>query len=564
MKNYAPLSRRLASCAIACSITMLAPFASAQNSAADEVFELSPFTVDTTGDEGWRASSTLTGSRTNQELKNVPLSVDALTAEFMEDMGIYTLEDASLYIAGVDVVADDESVNDVNPSFRGLSTGGRENAAASRNNFLWYPRTDNYNVERIDFNKGSNSLMFGDASPGGLATVYTKRARFSDFGSTTAQYGSSDTYRLMLDVNRKISDKLALRINLVDKNDRSYLDFGEDYLKGMDLAATFKASENTTFRFEVEDMRFERVRANSDIAVRQEAAQGLGFTGSGSIFTSDGDIYHGRTGSVIPRAFFPSDGAGGFLDPVTLASADRSNGARGDNLNIYEGATQQVNAYSSSGYGDPLLTVGPLTPALNVYGSRSFIERDINNYTFIVEQTMGDLALELAVNKQEQFQFRNDNDFSTGISVDSAGRLYNQTNLDQKWFGNDVNTVRLTASYPWEIGENISQFFVANVTYQDDEAYSFRQRLVNKAAAWDAETGTYDPTVDLENRERVAVRAYYSGGDPTDDIRNADQWESLNPENLPVIPGLFEPMWIDYTTSNKPYTDKRYAKSASL
>ena len=107
MKNYAPLSRRLASCAIACSITMLAPCAPAQNSAADEVFELSHFTVDTTGDEGWRASSTLTGSRTNQELKNVPLSVDALTAEFMEDMGIYTLEDASLYIAGVDVVADD-------------------------------------------------------------------------------------------------------------------------------------------------------------------------------------------------------------------------------------------------------------------------------------------------------------------------------------------------------------------------------------------------------------------------------------------------------------------------
>ncbi len=177
---------------------------------------------------------------------------------------------------------------------------------------------------------------------------------------------------------------------------------------------------------------------------------------------------------------------------------------------------------------------------------------------------MGDLAVEFALNKQEQFQFRNDNDFATSISVDANGRLYNQSNLDRKWFGNDVNTVRLTASYPWEIGENISQFLVANVTYQDDEAYSFRQRLVNKAGAYDAATNSYDTKTDLEGLERMAVRAYYSGGDPSNDIRNPDQWESLYPENLPVVPGIFEPMWIDYTTANKPYTDKRYAKSASL
>ena len=499
----------------------------------------------------------------------MPLSVDALTSEFMEDLGIHTLEDAALYIAGVDVVPDDESRNDVNPSFRGLATGGRENAAASRNNFLWYPRTDNYNVERIDFNKGSNSLMFGDASPGGLATVYTKRARFNNFGSITAQYGSYASNRVMVDVNRKLTDKFALRINAVDKSDRTYIDFGDDYLRAIDLAGTFKATENTTFRFEVEDMRFERTRANSDIAVRQEAARGLGFTGSNTIFTSDGEIYHGRSNSLINtriprRVIYRPDGAGGYLPPEELASADRSNGARGDALNLYEGAVQTVHAYSSSGYGDPLLTVGPLTPALNVYGSRSFIDRDINNYTFIAEQTMGDLAVEFALNKQEQFQFRNDNDFATSISVDANGRLYNQSNLDRKWFGNDVNTVRLTASYPWEIGENISQFLVANVTYQDDEAYSFRQRLVNKAGAYDAATNSYDTKTDLEGLERMAVRAYYSGGDPTNDIRNPDQWESLYPENLPVVPGIFEPMWIDYTTANKPYTDKRYAKSASL
>ena len=560
-------SRRLGALMAALSALMLSlPSGFAQDT-GEEVFELSPFSVDTSGDQGWRATNTLTGSRTNQELKNVPLSVDALTTDFMEDLGIQTLEEASLYIAGVDVVPDDETRNDANPSFRGLATGGRENAAASRNNFLWYPRTDNYNVERIDFNKGSNSLMFGDASPGGLATVYTKRARFNDFGSVTAKYGSHDTYRIMLDVNRKITDKLALRVNAVDKNDRSYIDWGDDFLKAMDLAATFKATENTIFRFEVEDMRFERGRANSNLAVRQEAAEGLALTGSNVYYTSDGDIYNGRSNSLINerlprRVIWRPDGNGGYLDPEPVASSDRRNGARGDQLMLHEGAVQQVYSYASRDYGDPFITLGPVTPAVNVWGPRSFIERDINNYTFIAEQTFGDLFVELGLNKQEQFQFRNDNDFSTGIGVDGNGRLYNDSNLDRKWFGNDVNTVRLSASYPLQIGENISHFFVGNVTYQDDEAYSYRQRLVNKAGAYVAETGTYDTKTDLEGLQRIRVRSYYDGG--LGDLRDENLYDGLRPENLPLVPGIFEPMWVDYTTANKPYTDKRYAKSASL
>lgn len=87
---------------------------------------------------------------------------------------------------------------------------------------------------------------------------------------------------------------------------------------------------------------------------------------------------------------------------------------------------------------------------------------------------------------------------------------------------------------------------------------------VAKAKAFDPDTGTYDVTHDLEGRDRIRARAYYEGGDPTNDLRNARAWDSLRPENLPNVPGVFEPLWVAYTTANKPYTDKRYSKSASL
>src|SRR5215212_607837 len=61
--------------------------------------ELSPFVVSTERDNGWVASTSLIGTRTNEQLVNLPLSVDALTADFMRDVGIYLLEDASAMIA---------------------------------------------------------------------------------------------------------------------------------------------------------------------------------------------------------------------------------------------------------------------------------------------------------------------------------------------------------------------------------------------------------------------------------------------------------------------------------
>jgi outer membrane receptor for ferric coprogen and ferric-rhodotorulic acid len=119
----------------------------------EEVIALSPFTVSDKDDKSWQATTTLIGSRTNQELIKVPVNVDVITSEFMRDLGAFSLEDAARFVAGVDVTPRLEARNDERVNYRGLSTGG-----ASRNFFTWYVPSDSYNVERYDFAKGSNSL----------------------------------------------------------------------------------------------------------------------------------------------------------------------------------------------------------------------------------------------------------------------------------------------------------------------------------------------------------------------------------------------------------------------
>ena len=138
---------------------------------SEEVIALSPFTVSDTDDKSWLATTTLIGSRTNQELAKLPVTVDVITAEFMRDLGAFNMEDAAQFVSGVNVTPRLESRNDDRITYRGLAGGG-----SSRNFFTWFVPSDAYNVERFDFNKGSNSMMFGDSNPGGQATIYTKRA----------------------------------------------------------------------------------------------------------------------------------------------------------------------------------------------------------------------------------------------------------------------------------------------------------------------------------------------------------------------------------------------------
>src|ERR671919_791743 len=96
--------RALAATALLAAVSARAqvtPPATATTSAptAEEVVSLSPFTVTDVDDKSWQATTTLIGSRTNQELIKVPVNVDVITSEFMRDLGAFSMEDAAQFVA---------------------------------------------------------------------------------------------------------------------------------------------------------------------------------------------------------------------------------------------------------------------------------------------------------------------------------------------------------------------------------------------------------------------------------------------------------------------------------
>jgi outer membrane receptor protein involved in Fe transport len=517
-----------------------APAAPALNAAVsrEEAVELSPFVVDSTRDTGWVASTTLVGTRTNEQLVNLPMTVDAITADFMADMNAFTLEDAAIFVANVNTVSDlDTKVDDNRSNYRGMELGGRANGQSSRNFFLWYAPTDTYNIERIDFNKGSNSLMFGDAAPGGLAATYTKRARFTNLASVSGVYGPYGGYRGTLDLNRKIADRLAVRLNLLDRSQRSYIDLAESNLRAIHGAVTLKLTPTTTVRLEGEAGKFDRTRASNGVSIRTNTSPGQGFvTNNRWYYTSDGTVLN-RT-STNPAAI------------------DRA-GVGGNTLSLLEGQSAVVNVMTQNAAGTTVasgrtLTFNGYDRSLNLLGVNDYLDRPYNNFSAWIEQRVGRLELEFAYNQQSQRQLRNDNAFATTISVDGNGRPFVDTDLGDRSFGNVVKIGRLTAAYPLKFGNWMSQYLVGSANWQQDLNENIRLNTVNVAVL------DTTPNANLANH-RITLRAYLD--DPLAPSRAF--WDKLTPAKLPVTP-TFRAGYLPTSDANLPFFDVRYSRNVSL
>lgn len=530
--------RRLAFAAfLLAQVTLRAQTTPAVNvSSKEDPVALSPFVVATERDTGWVASSTLMGNRSNEELLNLPMSVDVLTADFMRDMGIYEIEDASALIANTVVTSElAGKLDEGRVTFRGFQLGDNVQPQSGRNFFPVFTPQDTYNVERIDFAKGANSLMFGSEQPGGLATTYTKRAYFSNFNRATAIVDSYGSYRLMLDVNRQLTDRLAARVNFVTRSDRTFIEFAKKDLRAGDVTLTYKLFPNTQLRLEAEGGQFYRKRAVNSARLAPQSAPGLGYsqTTRWTYSVEDGVVF--STGGANPSPANPADRVGpagsrvSFLEGQSVTVAMRG---FVNNATVLTGRT---------------LTFQGFDKKINLNGPNDYLLRPYTSVTAWIEQRFGKLNLEMAYNQQNQNQERLDGGIPNQIdlTVTGNGRLFEEGAYQYKKFGNKDNNFRVYASYPVRVGW-MSQFFVASVESLKDAAYNFRYTLGNLAP------GT------LTNND-IKFRVYLDNPG----YRDEAFWRALMPDNLPRTP-TFQPAWRSATTANRPFWDVRYTRTYAL
>lgn len=233
--------------------TALAAQSTSNNStleAEGEVVELTPFVVSAESDHGYQAITTLAGGRIQSELKDTPATVSILTKEFMQDLGLDNIVDFSVWAPNAEVAyAEGGFLDEYRTQTRGLSP-----SFGSRNYFRSYSGGDPYNTERLEFSRGPNALLFGDASHGGITTTWTKQARLDRRIATfDARFDSFGSYRGTIDYNyHHSSKKVGVRLNAVYAQNESWRDVEERLTKAVHLATTIALAKNTQFRLEGE------------------------------------------------------------------------------------------------------------------------------------------------------------------------------------------------------------------------------------------------------------------------------------------------------------------------
>lgn len=232
--------------------------------AAEPPVVMEAFTVDTARDRGYIAVDSLAGGRSNTPIKLTPSAMSSLTRTFIEDVGINNVRDALRW--SPNVVPSDYGAGKASPfnawdfNFRGAGQSVQGGAGPTRNYFTFYQVADSYNVERIEFDRGPNSILFGVGTVGGVLSTYTKSPRLDrDITQVTLQADSEGSLRGEFDTNVLLQDqRLAVRLNAVEDQSEGWRDNDENEFRAADLAVLFKPTDRTTIRVEGEVARAKR------------------------------------------------------------------------------------------------------------------------------------------------------------------------------------------------------------------------------------------------------------------------------------------------------------------
>ncbi|MDQ8203497.1 TonB-dependent receptor plug domain-containing protein [Pelagicoccus sp. SDUM812003] len=220
-----------------CGLALLiAPLCWGQSDDVDEeeVFELSPFEVTADEREGYQAADTLAGNRLNTKLRDIGNAVSVVTTQFLDDTGATDNQTLLQYTVGTEVggtqgtfagVGDgallDESSNFINPN-QNTRVRGLTAADNTRNFFTSEIPWDSYNIDRVELQRGPNSILFGQGSPAGLVNVGLQGASFEDEGEVEMRFDEHGSARYVLNYNKQIlEDELAIRVAAL-YNDQKY------------------------------------------------------------------------------------------------------------------------------------------------------------------------------------------------------------------------------------------------------------------------------------------------------------------------------------------------------
>lgn len=253
--------------------------AAPQKESEEESIMLSPFEVNADKDNGFAATNAGTATKLGLDMKDMAAPYSVMTGEFLQALGITDLQTAVEWSTNGSPVIDGQGADQFMLPVMYNSRGITLNTGQQRNFFPTASATDTYNVERIDFGRGPNAVLFNSAANsvlgGGISTV-GKRARLDrNFETLGFTFGSYNYLRATADVNQQLTSKLAMRINAVKHSKDGWLDAQMEKRKGLTVALLYRLTPKTDLIFEAFSDRLDRTNPTIPLLDRMSGWDGV-------------------------------------------------------------------------------------------------------------------------------------------------------------------------------------------------------------------------------------------------------------------------------------------------
>ncbi len=226
----------------------------------EPILVLSGFVINASHDVGYGATTAFTATRIGIPIIQTPINVQVITNQLMQDQGVRDYQGALKFVSGV---AGDSLNIDAGPmnigSAGAFTIRGFVPTLFLRNGFRRPQNLLSENVERIEVIKGPASVFFGQAAPGGLINVISRKPSEKAAASLDYTYGSYDFNKTRLDVTGPIGSKgISYRLFASYEDSDDWRDFV--YTKNLVIApsVTWRPTSRLAFNLDYEHARVQR------------------------------------------------------------------------------------------------------------------------------------------------------------------------------------------------------------------------------------------------------------------------------------------------------------------
>lgn len=272
-------------------------------SAEEDTVVLSPFTVTTDKDKGYRATNSISGTRLNTAIKDIPMPIEVITEKFVRDTGSTDLRQSLRYSAGIILQSQNDQgtpggayqgpggVNNpegatANKTQSSVKMRGYVTDTVLRDGYRRQNSTDSVNISRIEVIRGPAALLYGIGNFGGIVNYLPKMPEANQHAEVTLGAGSYGFKRATVDITGPISPKwdFRYRLTMAKQEQDDYTDYKDEDHYFISPIVSFKPTPTTEVVIDFENghqaqhgVGFQRVRASANVGTGNDQNEHSGF-----------------------------------------------------------------------------------------------------------------------------------------------------------------------------------------------------------------------------------------------------------------------------------------------